>query len=123
MTNCVAREPHDLRHLLAAETKSGFLSFASQMKKKIGGLEGRGVLRVEGQEDLQVYYTIAVLKEPTRTATFGEGKLWADAEALITRTGPARLAVRGGDEVDISVRPTPGEGSAPFTTQGSIPGY
>jgi hypothetical protein len=93
------------------------------MKKKIGGLEGRGVLRVEGQEDLQVYYTIAVLKEPARTATFGEGKLWADAEALTTRTGPARLAVRGGDEVDISLHPAPGEGSAPFTTQGSIPGY
>jgi hypothetical protein len=93
------------------------------MKKKIGGLEGRGVLHVEGQDDLDVYYTIAVLKEPTRTATAGEGKLWADAGALEARSGPARLSVRGGDEVQISLHTNAGENSAPFITQGSIPGY
>jgi hypothetical protein len=93
------------------------------MKKKIGGLEGRGILRVEGQDDLDVYYTIAVMKEPTRTATAGEGKLWAEADALEQRTGPARLAVRGGGEVQISLSTNSGETSAPFVTQGAIPGY
>jgi hypothetical protein len=93
------------------------------MKKKIGGLEGRGVLHVEGQDDLEVYYTIAVLKEPTRTTTVGEGKLWADAEQLQARSGPARLSVRGGGEVHISLHRNEGAGSAPFITQGSIPGY
>ncbi len=93
------------------------------MKKKIGGLEGRGVLHVEGQDDLDVYYTIAVMKEPSRTATAGEGRVWADADALRTRTGPARLSVRGGEEVQISLQPAAGERFAPFITQSEIPGF
>lgn len=93
------------------------------MKKKIGGLEGRGVLRVEGLDDLEVYYTIAVMKEPSRTATAGEGKVWADADELHGRTGPARLALRGGDSVLISLQPAHDERSAPFVTQSPIPGF
>lgn len=122
-----SRRPVERRHQSCIspkrETKSGFPSSANEMKKKIGGLEGRGVLHVEGQDDLQVYYTIAVLKEPARTATAGEGKLWAQAAELATRTGPARLVVRGGDEVQISLSSNAGEGSAGFITQGGIPGF
>ena len=93
------------------------------MKKKIGGLEGRGVLCVEGQNDLEVYYTIAVMKEPFRTATAGEGKVWADADELQNRAGPARLVIRGGDQILISLQPPRGERFAPFITQSPIPGY
>ena len=93
------------------------------MKKKVGGLEGRGVLCVDGQEDLEVYYTIAVMKEPFRTVTAGEGKVWADAGELQLRAGPARLVVRGGRDILISVQPPGGERFALFITQSPIPGY
>lgn len=93
------------------------------MKKKIGGLEGRGVLRVEGQDDLDVYYTIAVMKEPSRTAIAGEGRVWAEPDALQTRAGPARLSVRGGNEVQIALKPPAGERFAPFITESVIPGF
>jgi hypothetical protein len=93
------------------------------MRKKIGGLEGRGVLHVEGQDDLDVYYTIAVMKEPSRPATAGEGKVWADADALQSRSGAARLAVRSGEKVQISLRPAEGERFAPFITESVIPGF
>lgn len=93
------------------------------MKRKIGGLEGRGVLCVEGQSDLEVYYTIAVMKEPFRTTTAGEGKVWADANELQIRTGPARLVIRGGSQILISLQPVGGERSAPFIAQSPIPGF
>jgi hypothetical protein len=93
------------------------------MKRKIGGLEGRGVLCVEGQEDLEVYYTIAVMKEPFRTVTAGEGKIWADAGELKFRAGPARLVVRGGGQIMISLQPPGSERFAPFITESSIPGF
>ncbi|BCJ90323.1 hypothetical protein IZ6_10580 [Terrihabitans soli] len=93
------------------------------MKKKIGGLEGRGVLRVEGQEDLPVYYSLAVMKEPSRVATSGEGKIWAEIEALQSRIGLCRLKVRGGDELEISLRPAGKETFVSFVTQSAIPGY
>jgi hypothetical protein len=97
--------------------------YLRKMKKKIGGLEGRGILCVEGLEDLEVYYTIAVMKEPFRTATVGEGKVWADADELQSRAGPARLAIRGGDHIMVSLQPARGERFAPFVTQSPIPGF
>jgi hypothetical protein len=93
------------------------------MKRKIGGLEGRGVLCVEGKGDLEVYYTIAILKEPFRAVTAGEGKVWADAEELQSRVGPARLVVRGGAQILISLHAPGSERFAPFVTQSPIPGY
>jgi hypothetical protein len=112
------------RAALVQATNSSFTSFTSLMKRKIGGLEGRGTLLVDGWEDLPVYYTLAVMKEPLRTAISGEGKLWGDAQALDARAGTrlARLRVRGGDEVMIMLTKTV-EGIAEFVADSGIPGY